>query len=202
MEANVPESLDVMALPEITLFPGALLPLFIFEPRYREMVARSLASHRMFAVGHLQGEDDEADVYPVGGAGLIRACVTNADGTSHLILQGLARVRFTEWLDVHACRHAVATVVDSTLSDRGAATRWQGEILTLCKNLGAGNPELARLAESLSSGPRTPATFSDLVSATAVADAQVRQRLMEEVDVAQRLRIVAGYLRQRAEASQ
>jgi len=39
-----------MTLPNATLFPQALLPLYIFEPRYRQMLAEALHSSRMFAV--------------------------------------------------------------------------------------------------------------------------------------------------------
>ena len=39
-----------MTLPNATLFPQALLPLYIFEPRYRQMLADVLHTNRMFAV--------------------------------------------------------------------------------------------------------------------------------------------------------
>ena len=39
-----------MTLPNATLFPQALLPLYIFEPRYRQMLADALHSNRMFSV--------------------------------------------------------------------------------------------------------------------------------------------------------
>ena len=42
---KLPSEVPVMTLPNATLFPQALLPLYIFEPRYRRMLADTLASH-------------------------------------------------------------------------------------------------------------------------------------------------------------
>lgn len=198
-EVEIPEFLDVMALPGIALFPGAFLPLYIFEPRYRKMLARALDGHRMFAVGQLPSNDDEAEVFPVGGAGLVRACVSNADGTSHLILQGVARVRFSAWSNIQACRHAKATVLESHNADGPGVDRLRTEIFGLCEKMGAKSQELRRMVEAFLERSHDPAEFADLVSATAVNDAAVRQRLMEELDVVNRLEILATYLARLAE---
>src|SRR6187397_1688519 len=89
---ELPKSVGVMILPSVNLFPHAILPLFIFEPRYRRMLQDALESHRMFCVAMQRpGADSEAPSR-VAGIGLIRASVENPDGTSNMILQGLARV--------------------------------------------------------------------------------------------------------------
>src|SRR5688572_31727694 len=93
---QLPLEVPVMTLPSATLFPQALLPIYIFEPRYRKMLADSLKSHRMFTVAMQKpGQHREAPC-PVAGLGLIRVSVDHPDGTSHLILQGLTRVRSEE----------------------------------------------------------------------------------------------------------
>src|SRR5919198_1512193 len=81
-----------MTLPSATLFPQALLPLYIFEPRYRQMLADSLKTNRMFSVAMQKPGKNRESPCPVAGLGLIRVSVGHADGTSHLILQGLTRV--------------------------------------------------------------------------------------------------------------
>src|SRR5438093_9409215 len=99
--AILPEQAPVMPLPGAVLFPHALLPLYIFEPRYREMLAHALGHERMFCVALLRPESaqwkSEDDFFDVGTIGLIRACVGRGDGTSNLILQGLQRVCFADF---------------------------------------------------------------------------------------------------------
>src|SRR5438067_5944992 len=94
----LPEQVPVMPLPGALLFPHALLPLYIFEPRYRQMLKHALGHHRMFCVAllkpHCADWRSPADFFHTAGVGLIRACVERSDGTSNLILQGLERVRF------------------------------------------------------------------------------------------------------------
>src|SRR6266516_2060365 len=85
-----------MTLANATLFPQALLPLYIFEPRYRQMLADALHSNRMFSVAMRRPGSSRETSLPVAGVGLIRVSVGYKDGTSHLILQGLARVELQE----------------------------------------------------------------------------------------------------------
>src|SRR3954468_3461457 len=95
----LPDHVPIMPLPGALLFPHALLPLYIFEPRYREMLDHALNHHRIFSVALVKPDrpawESPADFFHVAGVGLIRACVGRGDGTSNLILQGLQRVRFT-----------------------------------------------------------------------------------------------------------
>src|SRR2546422_11545908 len=93
---KIPREIPVMTLPKATLFPQALLPLYIFEPRYRQMLSDALHSNRMFSVAMQKPGRKRETPCRIGGLGLIRASVASRDGTSHLVLQGLARVELGE----------------------------------------------------------------------------------------------------------
>jgi ATP-dependent Lon protease len=93
---KLPSEVPVMTLPHATLFPQALLPLYIFEPRYRQMLVDSLNTDRMFSVAMKKPGQTREIPSPVAGLGLIRVSVGHQDGTSHLILQGIARVQLVE----------------------------------------------------------------------------------------------------------
>jgi Lon protease-like protein len=93
---KLPHEVPVMTLPNATLFPQAFLPLFIFEPRYRQMLADALHSDRMFSVAMQRPGSTRETPSPVAGLGLIRVSVGHRNGTSHLVLQGLARVELAE----------------------------------------------------------------------------------------------------------
>ncbi len=91
---TLPDTLPMIVLDGCYLFPGCHLPLFIFEERYRRMLDHALHTDRMFCIGAPCGADD---IQPVTTAGLIRASVKNADGTSQVMLYGVTRVRITGW---------------------------------------------------------------------------------------------------------
>jgi Lon protease-like protein len=89
----LPESISLIVLDECYLFPGCMLPLYIFEQRYRDMLAHALETSRMFCVGTLS----EGRLLPVSTAGLIRACKQQKDGSSHVMLFGVKRIQFDSW---------------------------------------------------------------------------------------------------------
>jgi ATP-dependent Lon protease len=93
---EIPCEVPVMTLPNVTLFPQALLPLYIFEPRYRKMLADALKGERMFIVAMQRPTHTREVPMAIAGLGLVRVCVDNPDGTSHLILQGITRVEITK----------------------------------------------------------------------------------------------------------
>ena len=93
---KLPSEVPVMTLPNATLFPQALLPLYIFEPRYRRMLIDSLNTDRMFSVAMQKPGRTRETPSPIAGLGLIRVSVGHRDGTSHLVLQGIARVELAE----------------------------------------------------------------------------------------------------------
>ncbi len=92
----LPSEVPVMTLPNAILLPQAFLPLYIFEPRYRQMLRDSLGSARMFSVAMQKPGRARETPSPVAGLGLIRGSVQHEDGTSHLLLQGIARVQLAE----------------------------------------------------------------------------------------------------------
>jgi ATP-dependent Lon protease len=103
---ELPDAVPVMTLPSATLFPQALLPLYIFEPRYRQMLADMLKSDRMFSVAMQKPGNKREAPCLVAGLGLIRVSVGHQDGTSHLILQGLTRVKLVETVQTRPYRVA------------------------------------------------------------------------------------------------
>ena len=95
-EIKIPKEVPVMTLSQTVLFPQAMMPLFIFEPRYREMLSNVLEEDRIFAVAALDDREEDSETLEtpcnIAGVGVIRACKQHPNGTSNLILQGLARV--------------------------------------------------------------------------------------------------------------
>jgi uncharacterized protein len=90
--------LPIFPLPTVVLFPGVFLPLHIFEPRYREMIADALSTDRLIGMTLLrEGWEGAYDgcppVYGVGCIGLITHCERLPDGRYNVVLRGLDRVR-------------------------------------------------------------------------------------------------------------
>ena len=97
----VPKQLPVMTLRGVVLFPKAMMPLRIFEERYKEMLDEVLNTTRMFGIvceRENVAEDEVHMEHPFGvaTAGLIRVSKKHDDGTSFVLLQGIRRVKVCE----------------------------------------------------------------------------------------------------------
>ena len=97
-EIQIPREVPVMTLRDCVLFPKAMMPLRIFEQRYRLMLEDVLRGDRMFALVGARPEEDQGQIeqeipYDVATVGYIRVSKKNPDGTSFLLFQGIERVR-------------------------------------------------------------------------------------------------------------
>jgi Lon protease-like protein len=200
-----PGEIGVMVLPSVILFPQAFLPLYIFEPRYRRMLGDALETHRLYCVAMQQPGRRRGVPVQVAGVGLIRACRQNPDGTSHLILQGLARVELGPATRYRPYRVHPIKRLDSQLTDTAAADALATRLLELvAEQLQQGkpaNPGLAAIAtmdpgvlKGLQGGVEFlarvtgPEQISDLVSWALQTSPVERQQLLETLDVEARLR--------------
>jgi Lon protease-like protein len=93
--------LPIFPLPNVVLFPGVFLPLHIFEPRYRDMIADALTSDRMIGMvllrpGWQHEYDGRPPVYPIGCSGVITHVETMPDGRYNIVLRGVERFRIVQ----------------------------------------------------------------------------------------------------------
>jgi Lon protease-like protein len=197
---TIPREVPVMALSNAVLFPHSLLPLHIFELRYRTMLEHSLGGDRMFSVALMRPGISEAseiaDLFPIASVGLIRACVGNQNGTSNLILQGLARIRLLEWTQLKPFRIARATLVESGISNAIEADALAAKVKELCVRIQQlGVPFPANLTEQLQK-IEDPEVLADVIAAAFVGEAGQRQQLLEVAEVCDRLRLLIQLLRE------
>lgn len=98
----IPEHIPVFPLPRAVLFPRQILPLHIFEERYRAMVADALEEHRFLAVALLKPDYEptyftqRAPIHSVVGIGRIEFAECLDDGKYNILLRGLGRARILE----------------------------------------------------------------------------------------------------------
>jgi uncharacterized protein len=106
--------LPLFPLPNVVLFPNVFLPLHVFEPRYRQMVADALATDRMIGMvllrpGWERDYEGTPPVYPIGCSGVITHVERLPDGRYNMVLRGLERFRVVE--EDHAVVYRRAVVV-------------------------------------------------------------------------------------------
>ena len=211
---QLPSKSAVMTLPGVTLFPQALLPLYIFEPRYRKMLADALAGNRMFAVAMRKPGSTRESPSTVAGLGLIRVAVRHNDGTSHLVLQGLTRVelgpvaRYRPYR-VHTIRPLVSPPCDNVKVD--ALVAKMRELVARHLDLGLPFPFSTVSPEKQKPAGKTaaitpkqilsyldsitdPYQAADLVSCAILPGAAERQAILETAGIEARLQLLIHFM--------
>ena len=191
----LPPTLPVMALSGVILFPNALLPLYIFEPRYRQMLETVLTGDRIFAVCMVRPDSGEESIFPVAGAGLVRACVGQPDGTSQLILQGLGRVRFEGFEQTEPYLVGRATPLETVVDDEATCHDLRRELQEICTGLVSRGIELPETFTKAVGEMHDPATLGDMFAQHLVRDPLAAQEILAEPKLSTRLRQLVLTLR-------
>jgi Lon protease-like protein len=131
--------LPIFPLPNVVLFPNVFLPLHIFEPRYRDMVADALASDRLIGMvllrpGWERDYEGRPAVYPIGCSGVMTHVERLPDGRYNIVLRGIERFRIvTEDRERSYRRAVVESLRDRDLGadDRAAVRRQRSKLEAL-----------------------------------------------------------------------
>jgi len=203
MFMDIPTEVPVMTLPNETLFPQALLPLYIFERRYRRMLTEILHSHRMFVVAMQRRGFSRECPSTVAGLGLVRVCVDNPDGTSHLILQGMSRVELTKTVRYRPFRVGRIRMLQTPARDSVAIDALMAKVRDLVSE---------RIRQGLKARPNAPKAHSikeiityldklsdpdqvaDLVSCALLPGPDDRQTILETIEIEPRLKHLIHFL--------
>jgi len=194
----LPETLGLIVLEECYHFPGCFMPLYIFEQRYRQMLDHALQGSRMFGVGTMV----EDELLPVTTAGLIRASKKRDDGTSHVMLYGVTRVRLTGWVQESPFRIAkiepLRTLRQSSDEDLEKMKRQALDLLP------PATPECSEAMQTLRttlSLMTCPDIACDILSYHFVREPSAARRLLIEPSLEERYSVLTHELeRLRAEA--
>ncbi len=191
--------LPVFPLPHVVLFPQAVLPLHVFEPRYRAMLADCLATHGAMAVAQILPGIDELGrprFATVSGGGIIIEHQRLADGRSNIVLLGQSRLRLDE-IDPrdppdHPYRLARATILHDLETTVAAADR---TALVAAATMFAAEVKKHDTHFSFKLPATNDAgTLADLCAYQLVVDAGARQAVLEELDPRARVHMVLNQL--------
>ncbi len=179
-------ALPLFPLPSTVFFPHTLLPLHVFEPRYRQMTQHVLDGHGYMAVV-LNTEQGAA---PVAGLGRLVHHERLPDGRFHILLQGIARVALDEDLPMdgllfrRARAHVLACETDG---DERQIAEQVGTLRGCYARLTDSCPECKNTLGDLPLRLAEPHVLADLIAAALVEDTALRQQLLEEKRLLRRL---------------
>ncbi len=193
---KIPESLPVLPLRDIVIFPFMIVPLYVSRERSIKAVDQALADNRMILLAAQKRQDDEEpgpdDMYRVGTAAIIMRMLKLPDGRIRVLVQGLSRARVTAFEDgpPHLQAHIVP-LPEPELVPKGL------EVEALMRNVKGALEKSANLGKPLSpeviviaTNMEEPGRLADLTASNLDLKVEGAQEILEAVDPVERLRRV------------
>lgn len=187
--------LPIFPLPGAVLLPHALVPLHVFEPRYRKMTRDCVDGLKVLALAHIPDESAAAQrppkVLPIVGVGVLARVDPLPDGRFNIVLRGVQRAVIEEELPSgEPYRLVRARELSATPKDlpRVAALGEGLKRLVLALSAARPGPEMQALVQ-LAARAQDPGDLADIVSGALLSSPRERQAALETVDYLPRLEL-------------
>ena len=196
------EAIPLFPLPGMVFIPYTVLPLHVFEPRYRDLVDDAMAGDRYLAVPRLKpGWENSYEaspaVFPVAGFGKILRYEPLADGRANIVLLGLGRIRIrNEMLPDRLYRIAEGSLLPDELPLRGVSAikaRVTRLRMMLAQIVGS-RPELAERIGPMLHKEMDEVPFVNSLAHLVLPDVDARQNYLEVSCVEDRIELVETLL--------
>jgi Lon protease-like protein len=192
----------VFPLPNVVFFPKTLLPLHVFEPRYRQMIADALEGDQSVCVALLKpgweaDYEGAPEVYPVACLGRIVQHQKLPDGRFNVVLHGESRVMIEGYEQLTPYRLAQLRVLsqDSAWTEGTEVASESLELLRLFQKMFENQANAASMTTALGSH-LSPEGILNSVAMNLNVEPKVKQFLLEIDSVGARYRSVLKILRE------
>ena len=204
-------TVPLFPLPNVVLLPNAILPLHIFEERYKAMTRAALEGDRLIAMALLRPGWEKsyhaaADIDPVVCIGQIVSHEELPDGRFNFLLRGMARARVVREVstptseDVDPAeaptgyRRVVVTALEEELSEPEVLAAAREAFRLIFAESSVGQSPLGRKFAELVDSPLSTPDLADLVAFNYLDEIALKQSLLKETDIARRLQVVVREL--------
>ena len=188
----------MLPLRDTVTFPEMLIPLNVGQPRSIELVNDTLRGDRSLVMVAARNPENEEpgpeELYDVGVIGVIARMIRVPDGTLRVLIQGGQRVRIERWL-------ASDPYLVAEIAEAPDVVRQSPELIALMRNVQqtfAGIvtevPYLPEELQIMVANVDDPSALSHLIAGALRLPTEEKQGLLEELDVARRLRRLSEIL--------
>ena len=185
-------AVPIFPLPNIVLFPGAILPLHIFEERYKEMTADTLEGGRQIAMallkpGWQQNYYQRPPIEPIVCVGTIISHERLADGKYNFLLQGRTRAKIIREHGDKTYRLAKLAALEEATTDEGELRSARRRLISIFEAGTLLATDLGRQFRQLLATPFPTAAIADLIAFKLLEDVPLKQSLLADCDVHRRV---------------
>ena len=196
--------LPLVALRDTVIFPEMIVPLQVGRDRSVKALDRAVRTSQPVAlITQRSNETEEVnsvdELYPIGTLAKIAQVIRLQDGTIRAIVQGQRRIRLLDLVQTDPHLEARVELIEESheksLEIEALMASIQGQIEQYVSSGASVPPEVAVAARNITDG----GLLADMVAYSPDMSTELRQQLLETIDVAERLRIVGQFLAKQIE---
>lgn len=196
------ESIPLFPLPGMVFIPYTVLPLHVFEPRYRDLVDDAMAGNKYLAVPRLRpgwesNYEASPDVFPVMGFGKILRYEPLADGRANIVLLGLGRLRIRHEMKPDCLYRVVeGSLLADDVPDGGVQvlSARVARLRMMLAQIVGGRPELTDRVAPMMHKEMDAIPFINSLAHLILPDVEARQKYLEMDKVVGRIEVVETLL--------
>ncbi len=202
MKVPIPEELPILPAKDNVLFPFIMAPVATDRPDIVQVIDAAMEENKLIGIFAQRGDADKPagdELYSVGTAALIARMFKMPDGSIHVFLQGLSRIRLQEVVQTEPYVRAKVAVIDVT-------TEKTTELEALTRNLRSQFKRVVELAPNLAEELGIAAVniadagnLADFVAAHVNLKRDEAQDILETLDVTERIKKLTGYINRELE---
>jgi ATP-dependent Lon protease len=195
---GLPATLPVLPLRETVPLPDTLTPLAIGQERSVQLINDVLAGDRLLVMVAARNPEPEApgpdDLYDVGVVGAVARMMKVPDGTLRILVQGAQRVKITRWVAEQPYLVAEVAELPDVLHESHELTALMRNVQQTFTQIVEQVPYLPEELQLAVANIDDPSALSHLIAGSLRMKTEDKQALLEEADVARRLRRLAEVL--------
>ncbi|MFZ0710818.1 MAG: endopeptidase La [Terrimicrobiaceae bacterium] len=204
----IPDVLPILAIREMVVFPGTVVPLTVRRESSLKLLDASLAESKIIGLVTQRDatKDDPApeDLYSVGTAVAVLKLLRQPDETILIVVQALQRIAITKFILTHPFFKAQVRVLES-IAPPSESKQWEAEIKTLRENalkIVEMSPDIPDQARAVLMNLTDGGQLADFLATNINVDVAQKQALLEELDVAKRVKAVQTHIAGQLEIAQ
>jgi len=193
----IPNVLPVLPIKDGVAFPTILIPLAITVPENVKMIDTVLNSDKLIGMFLQKGNKNipsPEEISPVGTAGKIVRMLRFPDQTLRILVQGLERIRIKDFVQSEPFYKAEVEVLKDIVEDDNELKALVNNTVKLYRELVSLSPYLPEDLSTIILNIEEPAKIADFIAANMKMDTKDKQRLLETVNVKERLKMIIGIL--------
>jgi len=195
-------TVPLFPLPDTVLFPHTLLPLHVFEPRYKTLIADAIAGDKLLGIVQLRPGWHEdyfgaPPIYKNLGVGRILEVDQFEDGRYDILLSGLYRTQIVDEIMTEPYRRAEVEIIDDIIPEgrEREVEDIHSILLNIFEKLADALPEGLTILPGADVHTLPPGPLVDVMTGLLVDDTYERQSLLAEPDVSRRQQLLRVQIR-------